>query len=491
MKTVALFMLGATALLALFSSKSAAFSSSRALFSSSSSDDDDDCNVVDAARAYWHNLNRNDHEGVAALFHRNAVSYRNGMLDTFNGGQPFTADQSRCAASRVDQRRVLQSIGRDRTEGRRVSLNYDLYIDESEPIGVVHTMEFDRASCSISVERIFHATDGEGLKRFVRRTANDCFGEEALDGGFIDHQEVLEQCWSSFVQEDAEALADCFAADAVWYNNGVIAGADMFTAGYWEAYFEEVEVLSADMVLSTRNFAENRVSMLVEWQYRLRGDKDNQVFTTFSAQNAQINEDGKLATLLQVSANQDPIQRALGAVDDAAPAMLSSFSDSAAAFRYTDVMNIFGAPGHVIEGEVAIWGKQKNYGLASVQLRDESVDIGGGEITHIRGFADVSLSSERAAAAQAVPGVYYNRVKQELTARGGTVGELVVNMYYAMSAADGSDLQDLLDTREDAILSAHKLEGGRYVVDASGEVQYNNNVVLSYASKLRALVSDY
>merc|ERR1711916_93090 len=382
-----------------------------------------------------------------------------------NGGQPFTADQSRCAASRVDQRRVLQSIGRDRTEGRRVSLNYDLYIDESEPIGVVHTMEFDRASCSISVERIFHATDGEGLKRFVRRTANDCFGEEALAG--------------------------CFAADAVWYNNGVIAGADMFTAGYWEAYFEEVEVLSADMVLSTRNFAENRVSMLVEWQYRLRGDKDNQVFTTFSAQNAQINEDGKLATLLQVSANQDPIQRALGAVDDAAPAMLSSFSDSAAAFRYTDVMNIFGAPGHVIEGEVAIWGKQKNYGLASVQLRDESVDIGGGEITHIRGFADVSLSSERAAAAQAVPGVYYNRVKQELTARGGTVGELVVNMYYAMSAADGSDLQDLLDTREDAILSAHKLEGGRYVVDASGEVQYNNNVVLSYASKLRALVSDY
>merc|ERR1711916_257261 len=129
-----------------------------------------------------------------------------------NGGQPFTADQSRCAASRVDQRRVLQSIGRDRTEGRRVSLNYDLYIDESEPIGVVHTMEFDRASCSISVERIFHATDGEGLKRFVRRTANDCFGDEAL--------------------------ADCFAADAVWYNNGVIAGADMFTAGYWEAYFE-------------------------------------------------------------------------------------------------------------------------------------------------------------------------------------------------------------------------------------------------------------
>lgn len=479
-------------MLALTSSSNVEFSSSRSLFSD---DDDDDCNVVEAARAYWHSMAKEDHAAVAGLYHRNAVSYRNGALN-LNSGRPDSVAQRTCVTQRLDSRRVLQSIGRDSKEGRHVSLAYDLYVDDAAPIPVVHSLEFDRATCSISVERMFHETSSPGFKRFVARTVEDCYGEAALDGAAVDDLGAIEQCWASFVNEDASELANCFSDDAVWYVNGMQQGVDALTAEYWQAYFDAVEVHSAEVVLSVRDFSESRVSVLVEWTYSVRGEDGEH--TVFTAQNVQFDDDAKIASVSQVDSNTQPAMKALGTYAVEVPSMLTTFADAGAAFAYADVTNIMGVASYVVPGEVAVWEKGgKQYGIAKTVLFDGTVDIAESgaestsEPTHISVIADVKLGTERAAAAQAIPGAVYTRSKQELSARGATFGHALVNLYYAMAAANGEDLQTLWNTRSDAIASIYKYEAGAIVYDEDGSVQYQNSVVNSYGAKLLALVNKY
>lgn len=415
------------------------------------------------------------------MYHRAAVSYFNGHLNPLTQGKPMSADQAKCVANRVQMRRVLESIGRDSDEGRHLTLQYACYVDDAQPIHVVHSLEFDRATCSISRENVYHATDGEGFTRLVKRVADDCFSDGALDGGFHDHVQRLEGCWASFVNEDARGLSRCFAKNAVWYSNGELTPDEWQSRAFWEDYFKAVEVNSAQVVLAARNFQENRVSALVEWEYTVRDDDDTNdaedTFTAYSAQNAEFNEDGDVVSLMQVESNTQPIQAALGMYQVPVPDVLTGFESAAAALAYADGNRQFGRASYVIEGDSVEWARPDPvFGLYYAKLWDgPGVDVSAAHATHLQVFARVKISSQRQALAESIRvDVQYDRVRRELSARGETVAEAIATLYHALLAANGGDAVALRSTLDSTIQQCYQFRNGEIIRDADGAPDYKD-----------------